>query len=395
MADRDELWARRERATTAWQRYVDRPTVAPQVRSEVLASWERSATHLPVDRDAAPVDDEDLTAEQWRASPLYEPVLRLLPELSQMVDDDFVVAVADPDGKILFSMAGASMRRYAEEVNFVPGGHWDEASVGTNALDLALRTAQPQMVFSAEHFSLAVHDWVCYSAPVLDPASGRPLGVLDVSATWEHAHPLALTAATSLARHLQQQLAPPTTGALALRTLGVSRVLLDGHDVHLSPRQVELLTVLSLHPDGLGLEALHAALYPEGAATPATCKAEVSHVRSRLGATLGSRPYRLVGRFVADHLEVERLLEAGLVGPAVANYRGPLLPSSESPAVVEHRNYLHVALRRAVLATGDPDLLVTFGRLDPDDREVHEHALARLPAGDPRRHLVEGRLAAH
>jgi hypothetical protein len=277
----------------------------------------------------------------------------------------------------------------------VPGGHWDEASVGTNALDLALRTAQPQIVFSAEHFSMAVHDWVCYSAPVLDPATGRPLGVLDVSSTWEHAHPLALTAATSLARDLQQQLSPSISGTLALRTLGVSQVLLDGDEVHLSPRQVELLTVLSLHADGLGLEALHAALYPEGAASPTTCKAEVSHVRSRLGDTVGSRPYRLVGQLAADHLEVERLLEAGMVGPAVANYRGPMLPSSESPAIVEHRNYLHVAVRRAVLASGDPELLVTFGRLDPDDREVHEHALARLPTGDPRRHLVEGRLAAH
>ena len=29
------------------------------------------------------------------------------------------------------------MRREAETVNFVPGGRWDEASVGTNALAIA------------------------------------------------------------------------------------------------------------------------------------------------------------------------------------------------------------------------------------------------------------------
>jgi hypothetical protein len=394
MADRDELWERRERATTAWQRYVDTPDAALPVRSEVLASWKRSATHLSVDRDAAPIDDVDATAEQWRASPLYQPVMQLLPELSQMVDDEFVVAITDPRGKILFSMAGESMQRHAEDVNFVPGGHWDESSVGTNALDLALRTGQPQQVFSAEHFAVAVHDWVCYSAPVLDPATGRPLGVLDVSSTWEHAHPLALTAATSLARDLQQQLDATSPGTLVLRTLGPPRVGLDGQEIHLSPRQLELVTVLSLNPDGLGLEQLHAALYPEGAATTSTCKAEVSHVRRQLGDVVGSRPYRLVGRIAADHLEVERLLEAGLVGSAVGNYVGPLLPGSGSPAIVEHRNYLHVALRQAVLGTGDPDLLVTFGRIDTDDREIHERALALLEAGDPRRALVEGRLDA-
>jgi hypothetical protein len=345
-----------------------------------------------VDRDAAPVDDVDLTDEQWRASPLYQPVMQLLPELSQMVDDDFVVAVTDPVGKILFSMAGREMRRKAESVNFVPGGHWDESAVGTNALDLALRTGQPQQVFSAEHFAVAVHDWVCYSAPVLDPVTGRPLGVLDVSSTWEHAHPLALTAATSLARNLQQQLDTSSPGTLALRTLGPPRLVLDGRGIRLSPRQLELVTVLSLHPDGLGLEQLHAALYPEGAATTSTCKAEVSHVRRRLGEVVGSRPYRLIGRLAADHLEVERLLEAGMVGSAVGHYVGPLLPGSQSPAIVEHRNYLHVAMRRAVLDTGDPDLLVTFGRVDTDDREIHEQALARLAHGDPRRALVEGRL---
>jgi len=33
---------------------------------------------------------------------------------------------------------GAAMRSKAEKVNFVPGGRRDEASVGTNVLDLAL-----------------------------------------------------------------------------------------------------------------------------------------------------------------------------------------------------------------------------------------------------------------
>jgi hypothetical protein len=394
MPDREKLWTRRERATTAWRRYVEGPTRTPAVRSEVLASWERSAARLAVETDAAPIDDVDATAEQWRASPLHDPVLELLPELSDMVDEEFVVAITDTQGKILFSLAGRSMRSRAEAVNFVPGGRWDEPSVGTNALDLSLRTARPQTVFSAEHFALAVHDWVCYSAPVRDPATGQVLGVLDVSSTWEHAHPLALTAAVSLARNIEQQLDTTSAGCLSLSTLGSPRVVLDDREVHLSPRQLELATVLSLHPDGMSLEQLHAAVYREGAATTSTCKAEVSHLRALLDASIGSRPYRLVGRVVADHLEVERLLEAGLVRSAVAGYEGPLLPSSEAPAIVEHRNYLHVALRRAVLGAADPDALVHFGRADPDDREVHEHALALLPTGDPRRVLVESRLEA-
>ena len=62
------------------------------------------------------------------------------------------------------------MRRKAETVNFVAGGRWDDESVGTNALDLANRLAQPAMVFSAEHYASIVHNWVCWAAPVHDPS---------------------------------------------------------------------------------------------------------------------------------------------------------------------------------------------------------------------------------
>jgi transcriptional regulator of acetoin/glycerol metabolism len=79
-----------------------------------------------------------------RSSALYQPVQFLLPDLAAVAADEYVVAITDPYGKILFSLGGPHMRRAAERVNFVPGGRWDEASVGTNTLDLALRTAWPQ-----------------------------------------------------------------------------------------------------------------------------------------------------------------------------------------------------------------------------------------------------------
>ncbi|MFA9432425.1 transcriptional regulator [Egicoccus sp. AB-alg2] len=391
-----ELWEKRDRVRAAWDRYVARCAPAPgTVRTEVLASWQRSATHVRPDAPEAPVDDLDRTAEQWRHSPLYGPVQELLPELSRLATDDFVVAVTDPDGKILFAHGGHHMRDRAATVNFVVGGRWDEASVGTNALDLALRTGTAQTVFSAEHFSLAVHDWVCYSAPVRD-ASGRPLGVIDLSTTWDLAHPLAMTTAATLARYLQQQVDvnADVRGTLLLRTLGSDpAVRVDGRPVRVSPRHLELLTVLSLHPEGRDLEQLHADVYPDHAAATNSCKAEVSHLRRQLDGVIGSRPYRFTCRVAADHLEVERLLEAGLVGAAAAGYRGPLLPRSESPAIVAHRDFLHVALRTAVLRSADPAAAVAFGRVDPDDTEVHRHALRLLPDGDPRRNLVRARLA--
>ena len=105
------------------------------------------------------------------------------------------MAVTDPAARILWTYGGAVMRRKAEKVNFIPGGRWDEASVGTNALDLALRLDHAATVYSAEHFSSCVHGWVCWAAPVHDPRTGRQLGVLDLSTTWDRSHPIGLATA--------------------------------------------------------------------------------------------------------------------------------------------------------------------------------------------------------
>ena len=98
---------------------------------------------------------------------------RVESELRRTAEDgDLVVAVTDAETRILWTYGGRVMRRKAETVNFVAGGRWDDASVGTNALDLATRNDAPAMVFSAEHYAQVVHNWVCWAAPVHDPVSG-------------------------------------------------------------------------------------------------------------------------------------------------------------------------------------------------------------------------------
>jgi len=148
---------------------------------------------------SAPLSDVDETRALWEASPLRSAVAQVESELRMAADDGgLVVAITDPVARILWTCEGTVMRRRAEGLNFVPGGRWDESSVGTNALDLALRLDRPATVFSAEHFNPYVHDWTCWAAPVHDPATGRQLGVLDLSTTWDRAHPLGASTAVAL-----------------------------------------------------------------------------------------------------------------------------------------------------------------------------------------------------
>lgn len=388
-------WLARHHLERAWHRHAEQG-VASDVRDDVASSWERSRAVVPRSRDLAPLADEDRTREEWASSPLRPAVDSLEPDLRSVAEDGyFIVAVTGADGKILWTHGDRWMRDRAEQVNFVPGGRWDEASMGTNALALALSENRSAQVFSAEHFSAAVHEWVCYSAPITDMATGAPLGVLDLSTTWDRAHPLALSTATSLARTLGlliPQHPTPAGAGLEVRVLGTAHVAIDGRVTTLPPRQVELLAILAMHPDGLGLDALHSCLYEDLSVSLGTCKAEVSHLRRALGGRLGSRPYRLDLPVVADHVEVlRRLTDRDLAG-AVEAYGGPLLPASEAPALVEHRHHLDQALREAVLARRDPDLLFALGSRMPDDIALHEAAVGVLGHDDPRRAVARARL---
>jgi transcriptional regulator of acetoin/glycerol metabolism len=160
---RNELHTRRVDAVRAWTSFVEHGDGAEGlVRPEILRSWERSAPAVGIDVAEAPMADESDVASFWNGSPLQVAVERVESELRRTAEDgDLVVAVTDPETRILWTYGGRVMRRKAETVNFVAGAQWDDTSVGTNALDLATRNDRPSMVFSAEHYAPIVHNWVC------------------------------------------------------------------------------------------------------------------------------------------------------------------------------------------------------------------------------------------
>jgi transcriptional regulator of acetoin/glycerol metabolism len=406
MGVRGELRERRLSAMRAWSAFVEHGDGAEQmVRPEILSSWQRSEASVGLDVRAAPLADEDDTRSYWQESPLQVAVQRVEAELRRTAEDgDLVLAVTDPQTRILWTYGGRVMRRRAETVNFVPGGRWDDASVGTNALDLAQRLAQPAMVFSAEHFAPIVHNWVCWAAPVHDPATGEQLGVIDLSTTWDRTHPIGLATARVLARLLETAMparaaarvaAPEDVPGLSLRLLGGAEATLDGRRVLLNRRQTEILALLALHPDGMSLEHLHAALYGDEAVTLSTLKAEVSHLRRILDGQLSSRPYRLMMPVRTDVDEVLARLHQGRVVEAVAAYGGDLLPGTNSPALVELGEYVAVAVREALLAHPEPQAVLRYTGLAPYDTEVVEVCLATLGnAPHPAAPMLKARLAA-
>jgi hypothetical protein len=146
----------------------------------------------------------------------------------------------------------------------------------------------------------------------------------------------------------------------------------------LSRRQLEILALLALHPDGLSLTALHAKLYGDRPVSLATLKAEVSHLRTLLGGTVTSRIYRITVPLHCDASDVPRLLRTGRVQDAVAAYGGELLAGTDAPGLTEYGNYVAVAVREALLTRPDPQAVLRYAEAVPYDVEVLEHALRAL-----------------
>jgi hypothetical protein len=296
----------------------------------------------------------------------------------------------------------------------VEGAQWDEAHAGTNAPGTALRLDSPVTIRAAEHFVRPVQRWSCAAAPIHDLATGRILGVVDVTGGDDIGSPQTSAMIRAAARMAEAELAriaavrqpwgsatamamsrlqARAAGGLQLQALGRPDMVLTaaGRSLRLSLRHSEILAVLATHPGGLSGDELAVMLYP-GDVSPATLRAEVVRLRSLLGAdVLASRPYRLCSEVTSDWAAVAARLAAGDLAGALKLYPGPLLPPSEAPEVVRLRADLHGWLRALVLADGAQELVVnwTQSRWGADDLEMWHRQCALLPSRSPLRPRAE------
>ncbi|GAB0102313.1 helix-turn-helix domain-containing protein [Nocardia sp. JMUB6875] len=389
-AELEKAWAR-------WTSGSGQPPPSTDVvlRHEVVESWERSLRTVDPARAVAPATDRDEFSSRWAESPLRTPITEMAGELRALAADSGLVAVVTDDtGTVLFSCGDRSVRRRAETVNLAPGGCWDEPYMGTSGVALALHSGRPEQVWAAEHLVEALHGWVCYCAPIR-AADGRQLGVLDLSTYWDRSHPLILTTVRALVTAIEARVHSEQTrpaGNTRLESLGVPRLYKAGKQVSMRPRQLEILTLLALEPEGFTPDRLHEAVYGDRSVSSSTLKADVSRLRAATDGQIADRRYMLTEPLACDAVELLAALEGGDLTTAVRLYRGPLLPDSDVPGIVQWREHLDVCLRTAVLADRNPEHALRFGQRCPDDIEIHEHALRLLPHGDSRRALATARL---
>lgn len=386
---------------------------------EVLAAaHDRSLRALGSPENAVPraviaLDD----VRDWRAE---TPLARYLPIITELLgeplrDSGLVVALGDAAGRLLWVDGDPRMRRIVAEMGFTPGADWAERAVGTSAPGTALVADRAVRVAGAEHFAPAVHPFSCTAVPIHDVATGAVLGVLDITGGTAavSATSLAMLKATARAIESEEQLRhahaavrrgpAPAAGVMPkLRLLGRASARLETPDaapLDLSPRHSELLALLCAHPAGLSGGELAARMHERG--MPAvTLRAELVRLRQVLAtalpdARLESRPYRLSASLATDASDVLDAVARGAHRQALRGYRGPLLPASAAPGVVELRERTRATLREALLEFASPDALLGWLEVpgNEDDAEVQFELLRLLPPRSPKRAALVARLA--
>nr|WP_128082800.1 GAF domain-containing protein [Cellulosimicrobium sp. MM] len=336
----------------AYRSFLDHGVLPRGVHPLVADSWRRSV-HSGVDPEA-PRTDSGLAHDDLVAYREAHPLAGVMPVVRELVvdaaaDDGLVVAVSDDAGRLLWVEGDRALRDAVDRVGFVEGSVWREERVGTNAPGTALAARSPVQVLGAEHFSRPVQAFSCTAVPVHDPASGRVLGVLDVTGRQSAASGVVLSLVRATVLSLERELAQrarrrarrrpgpapgtPRDGAPELSCSDGARAALAGRLDHRlrcgTPR-----SSCSSRRTPAGCPPTSSPSCAPGELSDVTVRAEVSRLRRVAGALLaGSRPYRLAApadrrRRRRDHLAV------GDVRGAVAAYRARSCPLGR--AAVEH-----------------------------------------------------------
>lgn len=355
-------------------------TEANLLGQSIISSWQRSENAaIPKERVAAP-----LTELNDSSSPLQHALNYCADELQHIAEQSHMaLAVGDVGSTIIWSAAHGQMRREAENVHFIQGGQWREELVGTNALALTLKTEQSSCVFSNEHYMHSVQNWVCYAAPIIDPYSKNILGVVDLSTVWDKHNSLGLLAAERCASIIQSALLEHQRQQLYIRAFAVPQVLFNGKVLVITPRQIEILTILALCPQGLTLDSLHQALYGERKVSMGTLKAEMSQLRELLGGMLGSRPYRLLADVDADFLQAETALDRSATEAALKLCAGVFLARTESPFLTAWRDCLESRLSDAIFKANETDVLLKHVARCPEAIDAVERLIELMPKAHP------------
>ncbi len=288
---------------------------SPAVPERVLASWQRSEDYGVSLEGVEPV----FTGTEGIGSLFYECGVEVLQDLQQTLGGEPVsMMLTDADGVVLNRVSGDhALLRALDQVHLAPGFGYGERDVGTNGLGLALADRTPTLVRADQHYAIGLQTFTCAAVPVLDPASGRLEGSVNLT-TWA-------TSSAELLLALARSAASSTSAMMLARSAG--------RRARPTPRgRVFRVEVPRSEPRAATLRSLS-----EGW-TIAIARAELGLTSDRVVAAVGeagSGRATLLGQAARQRYPRDRILSASAPSPSdVETWLGLWTPELGKPHTV-------------------------------------------------------------
>jgi len=182
------------------------------VPERLLASWQRSEDYgIPLE-SVEPV----FTGTDDLSSLFFQCGNEVLADLHRTLANEPVsMMLTDAEGVVLSRLSGdRTLLQALDDVHLAPGFAYSEREVGTNGLGLALADRAPTLVRADQHYSLSLCTFTCAAVPVLDPASGRLEGSVNLTTWSQSSSDLLLALARSAASNTTALMLARSSGRL-------------------------------------------------------------------------------------------------------------------------------------------------------------------------------------
>ncbi len=193
----------------AWNRYVVNDILDVQkLRPEVASSWQRCRNLKldPYGQASSDVKGNELKEKlrlTYHLVTIARPFMQNL--YSYISGSGFQVVLADKDGFLLETIGDPEIIKKTRQVQLCPGGNWDEAVKGTNAIGTSLIERRPIHIFAREHYCQPNHFLTCSASPIFDP-DGILLGALDITGEYKSFNPHSLAMVVAAVNAIENQL---------------------------------------------------------------------------------------------------------------------------------------------------------------------------------------------
>ncbi|MFZ5352451.1 MAG: sigma-54-dependent Fis family transcriptional regulator [Bacillota bacterium] len=152
------------------------------------------------------LEGESLVERLGRNKELIKAATPFMNHLYDFVrGSDFFAILNDSEGCILSVIGDENILSEAYKLKMIPGAFMDEENIGTNAMSMVLSEGVPVQVSGEEHFIKAYHKWTCSAAPIKD-ASGKVIGIIDLTGYIENVHPHTLGMVVAAANAIEKML---------------------------------------------------------------------------------------------------------------------------------------------------------------------------------------------